>query len=124
METMTTYTITAWCDQPFVAKCEVEADSPQEALTKARTAILEEPAECCDPEYHWDSWVVDSEEKEEELCHTDQPLRLREAAPRLLAALQEVVRSERDRDEESRNLSEERLAEFEALVNEATGGAA
>ena len=35
---MTTYFVTAWCDRLFTAQCEVEAETPQEALVEGRAA--------------------------------------------------------------------------------------
>jgi hypothetical protein len=88
---MTRYTVTAWCDRPFTAWVEVEADTPQEALAKAREAIDDAPAEECDQGYHWDEWRVDTEDADGVLCHKHSELRLRGAAPKMLAALLDAL---------------------------------
>jgi hypothetical protein len=84
---MTTYFVTAWCDRLFTAQCEVEAETPQEALAKARTAIDDAPAEECDGGYQWDEWRIDTAEADGVLLHLDDSLRVRSAAPKLLEAL-------------------------------------
>jgi hypothetical protein len=89
---MTKYSVTAWCDRPFYAQCEVEADSPEEALAKARLAVQDAPAEECDDGYFWDEWRVDTETSEGVLLHLDDPARPRATAPKLLEALQGMVR--------------------------------
>lgn len=76
---MTKYFVTAWCDRPFYAKCEVDAETPQEALEKARTAIHDAPAEECDQGYPWDEWRVDTAEAEGVLLHSDVPQEVRAA---------------------------------------------
>jgi hypothetical protein len=88
---MTRYTVTAWCDRPFYAKCEIEAETPQEALAKGRLAIHDAPAEECDDGYYWDEWTVDTEEENDVLRYLDEPARLRVAAPRLLSASEAVL---------------------------------
>jgi hypothetical protein len=88
---MTRYFVTAWCDRPFYAQCEVEAETPQEALAKARDAIDDEPAEECDEGYYWDRWRVDTAGAEGLLLHLDEDAALREAAPELLRACRMVV---------------------------------
>jgi hypothetical protein len=69
---MTQYFVTAWCDRPFYAQCEIEAITPQEALQKARTAIHDAPAEECDHGYPWDEWRVDTAESEGVFLHSDR----------------------------------------------------
>lgn len=66
------YFVTAWCDRPYYAQCEVQANSPEEALAKARIAILDEPAEECDDGFDWDEWRVDSADAEGVLRHSDR----------------------------------------------------
>ena len=88
---MTRHVVTAWCDRPFFAQCDVEADSPEEALTKARVEVQNAPAEECDCDYPWDEWRVDTDEQDGVLLHLDAPARLRNAAPALLAACRLVV---------------------------------
>jgi hypothetical protein len=87
---MMLYTVIAWCERPFYAECEVEAETPEAALAKAREAIHGEPAEDCGGEYCWDEWRVETDD-EEVLSHLDEPARLGLAAPALLAACQMVV---------------------------------
>jgi hypothetical protein len=84
---MTRYFITAWCDRPFFAQCEVDADTPEEALAKARAAIHDAPAEECDDDYPWDEWRVDTAETDGVLLQRDAPARLRAAAGNLLRGL-------------------------------------
>ena len=112
---MTRYFITAWCDRPFFARCEVEADTPEEALAHARDAIHNAPAEECDDSYPWDEWRVDTAETDAVLVHRDAPVRLRAAADNLLLACRMVV----DRWEHG-NLAEAARA-CRAAVAEATG---
>ncbi|MCE9565992.1 MAG: hypothetical protein K8U57_28545 [Planctomycetes bacterium] len=88
---MTRYFITAWCDRPFYAQCEVDADTPEEALAKAREAIHHEPAEECDDGYPWDEWRVDTAETDGVLLQLDGRARLHAAADNLLLACQMVV---------------------------------
>ena len=70
---MTRYFVTAWCDRPFYARCEVDATTPQEALTKARELIHDAPAEECDQGYFWDQWRVDTDDADGVLLHSDEP---------------------------------------------------
>lgn len=88
---MTTYHITAWCDRPFYARCEVDAATPEEALAKAREAIHDAPAEECDQGYYWDEWRVDTAETEGVLHHLDESARMRVAAPNMLSALKGLL---------------------------------
>lgn len=112
---MTRYVITAWCDRPFFARCEVEAGTPEEALAQARDAIHEAPAAECDDAYPWDEWRVDTAETDALLIHRDSSARLRAAADNLLLACRLVV----DRWEHG-NLAEAARA-CHAAVAEATG---
>jgi|SRR5579883_992957 len=114
---MTRYFITAWCDRPFYAQCEVEASTPEEALVKAREAIHDAPAEECDDGYPWDEWRVDTAEADEVLSQLDGRARLRAAADNLLLACRMVV----DRWEHG-NLAEAARACRDAVA-EATGEA-
>ncbi len=91
VRTTTTYLVTAWCDRPFFARCEVDAESPHEALAKARQAVADAPVEECDEGYYWDEWRVDTPEEDGVLRHLDAPARLRDAAASLLAACRMVV---------------------------------
>jgi hypothetical protein len=88
---MTRYFITAWCDRPFFAQCEVDADTPEQALHRARKAIHDAPAEECDDDYPWDEWRVDTAKTDGVLMHLDAPARLRAAAALLLRACRMLV---------------------------------
>jgi hypothetical protein len=88
---MTRYFITAWCDRPFFAQCEVDAGTPEEALAQAREAIHNAPAEECDDDHPWDEWRVDTTENDGVLMLLDTPARLRAAALGLLRACRMVV---------------------------------
>jgi hypothetical protein len=108
---MTRYFVTAWCDRPFYAQCEVEANSPEEALAKARESIHDAPAQECDHGYNWDEWRVDTEEAEGVLLRSDETRLLLNAAPKLLAALEEIVRVYAEYpDETARQIAETALA--------------
>lgn len=84
---MTNYLITAWCDRPFYAQCEIDADTPQEALAKAKVAMNDATAEECDHNYDWHEWRVDTEDAEGVLFHIDQPAWAHGDDNKLLAAL-------------------------------------
>jgi hypothetical protein len=84
--TKQTYFITAWCDRPFFAKCEVEALTPEEALAKAREAIHDADAEECDHAYNWDTWCIDTAKAEGVLLHQDPDALVRNSASELLKA--------------------------------------
>ena len=88
---MTRYFITAWCDRPFFAQCEVDADTAEQALAQARKAIHDAPAEECDDNYPWDEWRVDTAETDGVLVQRDARARLRAAAADLLHACRLVV---------------------------------
>jgi hypothetical protein len=88
---MTHYFITAWCERPFYAQCEVEADTPQEAIARARALNPDEPAEECIDDYIWDEWRVDTAETEGVLRQLDGLARLRASAIILLDACRMVV---------------------------------
>jgi hypothetical protein len=85
------YFITAWCDRPFYAQCEVDANTPEEALAKAREAIHDAPADACDDGYLWDEWRVDTAETDGVLLRLDGRAKLRAAAENLLLACRMVV---------------------------------
>jgi hypothetical protein len=62
METaIKTYQATAWCDRTFTARFEVEADSPEAALAKAKEQVHDELAEECDSHYRWDTFLITDE---------------------------------------------------------------
>jgi hypothetical protein len=93
------YLVTAWCDRPFYAECEVEAETPQQALEMARAAIHDAPAEECDQGYYWDEWRVDTEEADGILLHLGESARLRGAAAGLLAFAARIARMTQDGEE-------------------------
>lgn len=88
---MTLYYITAWCDRTFYSQFEIEADSPEGALELAKAQVEHESAEECDDGYPWDTFSVDDGGETNPLLWQDKQARLREAAPRLLAACRMVV---------------------------------
>jgi hypothetical protein len=99
---MTRYFVTAWCDRPFYAQCEVEADSPEEALAKGREAIHDADAEECDDGYHWDEWRVDTEDTEGVLHRTDESARLAKSCPNLMDAMNGLLETSRSIVEDQR----------------------
>jgi hypothetical protein len=88
---MTRYFVTAWCDRPFYAQCEVHSATPQEALAKARELIHDAPAEECDQGYFWDEWRVDTDDADGVLLHLDEPARNRNAATQMHETLEYVA---------------------------------
>ncbi len=88
---MTRYFITAWCDRPFFAQCDVEANTPEEALARAREAIHDAPAEECDNDYSCDEWRVDTAEQDGVLLQLHGRARLKATADNLLLACRMVV---------------------------------
>ena len=88
---MPLFTITAWCDRAFTAKVELEAETPEAALDAAMEQVLSEDAEECDSGYDWDQFRVCDVDDNTLLTHQDEQARLREAGPRLLAALQAIL---------------------------------
>ncbi|MFO0958254.1 MAG: hypothetical protein U0800_12645 [Isosphaeraceae bacterium] len=119
---MTRYFLTAWCDRPFYAQCEVEANSPEEALAKARESIHDAPAEECDGSYNWDEWRVDTDETVGVLLHLDEPARLRTAARKLLAALQAIVEEADNISYHTPHLATNFWDDARAAIAEATDG--
>jgi hypothetical protein len=119
---MTMFSVTAWCEVPFYALCEVEAETPEEALAKARELIPDEPAEPTDHDYCWDEWRVDSPDTEGDadglLLILDEPAKLRNAAAKLLEALRSLVEATSGY---ARHFHEHMVAC--AVIAEATSGA-
>lgn len=130
---MTRYDVTAWCSVPHYATFEVEAESVQDALAKAREQVLDENAEPCDGgEYHWDQFqIVPADGDEPELYHLEPEARLSTARPRLLDALCSGTTAARDvvARWEKGDLAEAVraltvwLRQAEAAVNDATASA-
>lgn len=88
-----TYLIHAWCVRPFISWIEIEAETPEEALSKARLEgdTLLDAAEECNTSYPWDEFSAYGEDGNELLHVLDHEARLREAAPALLTALKELL---------------------------------
>lgn len=87
------YMIHAWCIRPFIACIDIEAETPDEAIKKARSERqwLYDTAEECNGKYPWDEFAA-HDEKGRELLHVlDDNARLRDAAPALLKALNACV---------------------------------
>jgi len=77
-----TYLINAWCIRPFNAELEVEADTPEQAITIARTRRdqLIDSAEDCEFDYFWDEFAAYDERGKELLHVLDEKARVWEAA--------------------------------------------
>lgn len=83
------YLIHAWCVRPFIAYLDpVEASTPEEAIAIARRQpeTLLNAAEDCNDDYLWEEFAAYDESGTELLRVVDEPARLRNAAPALLAA--------------------------------------
>jgi hypothetical protein len=85
---MPLFNVTAWCDREFYTQFEVETDTPEQALAIAKERAEHEPAEECDDSYPWDTFHICDDEDNSLLIHRDDQAKLREAAPKLLAALE------------------------------------
>jgi hypothetical protein len=85
----TTYMIHAWCMRPFIATIDIEADTPEEAIKKARTERqwLYDTAAECNGRYPWDEFAAHDEDGNELLHVRDDGACLRDAATDLLKAL-------------------------------------
>ena len=85
----TTYMIHAWCMRPFIATIDIEADTPDEAIRKARTERqwLFDTADECNGKYPWDEFAAYDDNGNELLHVLDESACLRNAAPALLKAL-------------------------------------
>lgn len=55
---MSEYDVNAWCTRPFIANMRIEAESPEEALTKAREQVNDAECEECNEQYPWDEFEV------------------------------------------------------------------
>ena len=56
-----TYHVTAWCDRTFTTSFSLDANSPEDALSRAKEQANEEPAEECDDGYLWDTFTVEDD---------------------------------------------------------------
>lgn len=83
---MTTYHVTAWCALPHYTTFEVQADSLEDALAKAKEqAINEHPEPCNGGEYDWDEFQIDPEDDNAPgIYHLEPNARLNSAARELL----------------------------------------
>jgi hypothetical protein len=84
---MTLFNVTAWCDRAFFTSFEVEADSPEQALTLAKARAENEPADECDSNYPWDTFQICDANDNSLLTFQDDQAKLIEADSKLLAAL-------------------------------------
>jgi hypothetical protein len=63
---MTTYNVTAWCSLPNYTTFEVEAESVEDALAKAKTQAKDEcPEPCNGPSYDWDEFEICADDASE-----------------------------------------------------------
>src|SRR5437868_4942870 len=87
------YIVQACCLRPFITALRVNADSPREAVHKARRnpQALRSSAEEQHDLYAWDEFAVFDESGEQILHVLDHEARIRQAAPLLLDALQEAL---------------------------------
>jgi hypothetical protein len=102
----------------------IEAESKAEAAriaSEKNTSAAEEVEDCDGANLA----VLVDVVGDEKFAHSElidfAPARLAKIAPDLLTALKTVVEMEYGRDEESRNLGEERLKHFSALIARAEG---
>jgi hypothetical protein len=105
----------------------IEADSMEAAADKARQAATADADDIdeCDGQTFCALVDVAGDEQYHHSRFIDfEPQRLLDAAPHLLDALRTVVAMEYDRDAESRNFDDERLAYFSTLIAKAEGRAA
>jgi hypothetical protein len=77
---MTTYEVTAWCSVPYYTTFEIEADSVEEALRKAKRQARDEYGEPCGGESKWDEFEIVSEGETDEYIRHLEPSRLAENA--------------------------------------------
>jgi hypothetical protein len=105
----------------------IEADSPEQAAEKARDMHFDDASDWSDCEGDTLAALTDvvgDEDYGDSKMIDFEPGRMLKAAPGLLDALRTVVEMEYDRDEESRNFDEERLACWSGLITKAEGRAA
>ena len=95
-----TYQIHAWCIRPFITCIDIDAETPQAAVAKARreSAKLLDAAEECNHYYPWDEFAVYDESGNELLHVLDQEARLRAAVPACRDALARLVDAAPDVD--------------------------
>lgn len=89
-----TYHVQARCLRPFVSWIDVEADTPEEAIAKARREDAELIAAAEDGEdWPWDEFAAYDPSGKETLRVLDAQARLREAAPLLRQTLIDVAQT-------------------------------
>jgi hypothetical protein len=83
------YDVHAWCDRRFITVIDLDADTPGQALERARAQAdrLLDAAEECDSNYPWDEFAVYDDSGNELDQVMDKPARLRVHAEDLLKAL-------------------------------------
>jgi hypothetical protein len=88
-----TFLIHAWCLRPFITGIDVEAETPEQAIAKAREQQdkLLDAAEECNGGYAWDEFAAYDDSGNELLRVLDDQARLREAAPQLVEALIDLL---------------------------------
>jgi|GEM_PF-6881232 len=88
-----TYLIQAWCIRPFITTCDVETETPEQAIAIARNRQdqLLDAAEECNGAYPWDEFAAYDENGRELLHVLDDQARLRDASPELLEALETLL---------------------------------
>ena len=108
---MPIYNVTAWCDKPYYCRMEIEANDAAEALVLAKEQVNDNDAEACDDYYLWDRFQISDAEDGPLATWLDDEARLRDAAPKLLAACQGILASFHESV-----VTEESLAGFPALA--------
>jgi hypothetical protein len=94
---MTKYEVTAWCSLPHYTTFEVEADSIEEALAKARIQANDEYPEACNgPSYEWNEFELSADDDPKTLRHLEPERAAEITAPELLDALQRGVAAARE----------------------------
>jgi hypothetical protein len=75
-----TYTFHAWCIHSFIATFDIEADTPDEALTIGRTNCPQrlDTAYECRRRYPWDGFAVDDKNNNDLLHGLAEDARLRD----------------------------------------------
>jgi hypothetical protein len=95
-----TYLIHAWCLRPFITCIDVEAETPEQAITKARKEHdkLLDAAEECTLGYPWDEFAAYDESGNEMLYESAEDPDIREAAPSLKEVLARLATAAEDLD--------------------------
>ncbi len=118
------YQIQARCVRSFASWIEIEAETPEEALAKARLEDSELTATAEDSEgWDWDEFAVCDQSGTTLLHMLDDDARLRGAAPALLAALEYALEFLKANDDGEKDVAN-RIVVASAAIAEATGIAA